>query len=76
MRSEITCLVDLYIFKATYKFILTSTVASWTDSILHPQIPVRAEVSGSQVIRTFHHIYDYFDFRDYVWEDDSAFEVR
>ena len=55
------------------------SVYNWTDPILRSQIPVRAEIVGVQTLLTssryFHHIYDYYDFRDSIWSGDPAFEV-
>lgn len=54
------------------------TAYSWTPADKSRQVPVLAEVSGlshnSQPTR-FHHRYEYFDFRDKIWRDETVFEV-
>ena len=61
-------------------------VHNWSESASFRQVPVRAEVQGfnskGQFILqspgqpySFHHIYEYFDFRTELWEDESVFEV-
>lgn len=50
----------------------------WLEPDDSLQVPVRAEIQGIQnqtLFRKFHHIYDYFDFRNKIWGDDSVFEV-
>lgn len=51
------------------------TARNWTDPVLYPQVPVRAEIKGLQVIKSFHHIYEYYDFRTSIWADQSIFRV-
>ena len=57
-------------------------VHNWSESASFPQVPVRAEVQGFNSLGqlnvkpySFHHIYEYFDFRTELWEDESVFEV-
>ena len=55
------------------------SVASWSDPVRYPQIPVRAVAKGQRLkddgsTAAFLHYYDYIDFKPVV-DDPSVFEV-
>ncbi|XP_060577210.1 uncharacterized protein LOC132734483 [Ruditapes philippinarum] len=52
---------------------------NWSSPSSPRQVPVLAEILGSKYMIPqdvpIHHIYEYFDFRNKIWEDNSVFEV-
>ena len=60
-------------------FYILFSANNWTDPVLFNQIPVRAEIKGVQtknnISKTFHHMYEYFDFRTHIWDGPSVFQV-
>ncbi|XP_046353474.2 uncharacterized protein LOC124133217 [Haliotis rufescens] len=57
------------------------TASNWSTSSTHVMVPVRIEMQGEQTFtngstpRTFHHVYDYFDFRADSDVDSSVFQT-
>jgi hypothetical protein len=50
-------------------------VYNWTSPDLSPQVPVMAEIQGLSLTGNFHHTYEYFDYRNHIWDADSVFDV-
>ncbi|XP_067679909.1 uncharacterized protein [Haliotis asinina] len=57
------------------------TASNWSTSSTHVMVPVRIEMFGEQTFtngsapRTFHHIYDYFNFKDDTSLDPTDYET-
>ncbi|KAL4237127.1 hypothetical protein ACF0H5_005508 [Mactra antiquata] len=49
---------------------------NWSEPDLSIQVPILAEVTGVQYPNhPFHHTYEYFDYRNKIWNDDSVFDT-
>ncbi|KAH3695076.1 uncharacterized protein LOC127861585 isoform X2 [Dreissena polymorpha] len=68
-------------FTLDYFFTAQDTSFTWTEPDNENVVPIRAEIQGTQYIpqingansKNFHHIYEYFDFRNAIWAPDDKF---